>query len=111
MNIAPGRGSRLLLAFIPFVLITIVYMVGSAERRADNPDDKLLPPISEMVETVYRLGFREDRRSGEIVLWADTAASLRRLAIGLGIATAHWLVVGNEASVWCPISEPCSVRS
>ena len=49
MNIAPGRGARLLLALLPFVLIAIVYVVASAERRAVNPDDKLLPPVSEMV--------------------------------------------------------------
>ena len=36
----------MLLALLPFVLIAIVYMVGSAERRAANPDDKLLPPLS-----------------------------------------------------------------
>ena len=30
------------------------------------------------------LAFEPDRRSGEIVLWADTAASLQRLALGLG---------------------------
>ena len=76
MNIAPRRGGRLLLALIPFVLIAFVYVVGSAERRAANPDDKLLPPVSEMVESIGRLAFEEDRRSGEIVLWADTAASI-----------------------------------
>jgi NitT/TauT family transport system permease protein len=94
MNIVPGRGSRILLAFIPFVLIALVYVAGSAERRASNPDDKLLPPISEMVETTNRLAFQEDRRSGEVVLWTDTAASLRRLVLGLGIATAIGLVLG-----------------
>lgn len=94
MNIVPGRGSRILLAFVPFLLIALVYVVGSAQRRAENPDDKLLPPISEMVETTGRLAFQKDRRSGEIVLWTDTAASLRRLVLGLGIATVIGLVFG-----------------
>jgi NitT/TauT family transport system permease protein len=94
MNIAPGRGGRILLAFIPFLLIALVYVVGSAERRAANPEDKLLPPVSEMAETTTTLAFRPDRRSGEIVLWVDTLASLRRLAIGLAIATAIGLVLG-----------------
>ena len=31
---------------------------GSAERHAANPDDKLLPPVSEMVETSKRLRCR-----------------------------------------------------
>jgi NitT/TauT family transport system permease protein len=78
MNIAPGRGGRILLAFIPFLLIALVYVVGSAERRAANPDDKLLPPVSEMAETTTTLAFRPDRR----------------LAIGLAIATAIGLALG-----------------
>src|SRR5215470_57071 len=94
MNIAPRRGSRLLLALIPFVLIAFVYIVGSAERRAANPEDKLLPPVSEMVESIGRLAFEEDRRSGEIVLWADTAASMQRLLMGLAIATLIGLAFG-----------------
>jgi len=94
MNIVPGRGSRLVLSLVPFFIIALVYVVGSAERRAANPEDKLLPPVSEMVTTVHRLAFEPDRRSGEIVLWTDTAASLRRLALGLGIATAIGLVFG-----------------
>ena len=55
MNIVPARGSRLILAIIPLFLIAFVYVIGSAERRADNPDDKLLPSFTEMVETVQRL--------------------------------------------------------
>jgi NitT/TauT family transport system permease protein len=94
MNIAPARGSRLLLAAIPFILIVAVYLVGSAERRAANPEDKLLPPASEMATTIQRLAFEPDRRSGEYVLWVDTAASLQRLALGLGIATAAGLALG-----------------
>jgi NitT/TauT family transport system permease protein len=94
MNVVPQRGARLLLAFIPFVLIAILYVAGSAERRAANPDDKLLPPVAEMADTSRRLAFAPDRRTGEVVLWTDTAASLRRLAIGLGVATAAGLCFG-----------------
>ena len=83
-----------MLTLVPFFIIAFVYVIGSAERRAGNPEDKLLPPVSEMATTVHRLAFEPDRRSGEIVLWTDTAASLRRLALGLGIATAIGLVFG-----------------
>ena len=83
-----------MLTLVPFFIIALVYVIGSAERRAANPDDKLLPPVSEMAATVHRLAFEPDRRSGEIVLWTDTAASLRRLALGLGIATAIALIFG-----------------
>lgn len=94
MNIAPGRGGRLALALLPFVLIAIVYVVASAERRAVNPGDKLLPPVGEMADAVERLALQPDRRSGEVVLWSDTAASLQRLGLGLGIATLAGLAFG-----------------
>jgi len=94
MNVVPGRGARITLAMLPFILIAIIYVIGSAERRAANPDDKLLPPISEMVETSKRLVAEPDRRSGDYVLWVDTAASLQRLALGLGISALTALILG-----------------
>jgi NitT/TauT family transport system permease protein len=99
MNIAPGRGARLVLALLPFALLALAYLVGSADRRATNPDDKLLPPVAEMASAVRRLAFEPDRRSGEIVLWADTAASLQRLAFGLGFAVAIGLVFGLAIAI------------
>ena len=94
MNVVPGRGARIILAMLPFILIAIIYVIGSAERRAANPEDKLLPPVSEMVATSKRLVAEPDRRSGDYVLWADTAASLRRLLLGLGISTLIGLSFG-----------------
>ena len=34
MNIAPGRTSRLMLALVPFVLLALVYVMGSADRKS-----------------------------------------------------------------------------
>lgn len=99
MNIAPGRGTGLLLALLPFALIAFLYVAGSAERRAANPDDKLLPPVSEMAAAVKRVALEPDRRTGDYVLWTDTAASLQRLALGLGIATAGGLIFGLAIGV------------
>jgi NitT/TauT family transport system permease protein len=94
MNVVPPRGGRIILAILPFLLIALIYVIGSAERRSANPDDKLLPPVSEMIATSKRLAAEPDRRSEDYVLWADTAASLRRLALGLGISAAVGLVLG-----------------
>jgi NitT/TauT family transport system permease protein len=94
MNIAPGRAGRLFLAALPFVLIAVLYVAGSTERRAANPNDKLLPPVSEMVDAFYRSAFVPDRRTGEVVLWTDTAASLKRLLLGVGISTLAALCLG-----------------
>src|SRR5882757_4160889 len=95
-----GSGKRgLILGFLPFVLIAAIYLLASAERRAANPDDKLLPPVAEMADTVRRLATEPDRRTEEIVLWTDTAASLQRLAIGLGVATLIALTFGLALGV------------
>lgn len=99
MNIAPGRAGRLVLALLPFALIALVYVVGSAERRTANPNDKLLPPVSEMADAVRRVALEPDRRSGEIVLWTDTSSSLVRLGMGLGIATLIGLALGLAIGV------------
>lgn len=93
MNMQPGR-ARWLLALLPFALIVMVYVVGSAQRRAENPSDKVLPPFGEMSSAIHRVAFEEDKRTGEYLFWSDTGASLERLAIGLSIATALALVLG-----------------
>lgn len=94
MNITPGRGGGALLVLLPFLLVAFLYVAGSAERRAANPNDKLLPPVAEMASAIKRVALEPDRRSGDYVLWTDTAASLQRLALGLGIATAGGLIFG-----------------
>ncbi len=94
MNIVPKQPTGLVLALLPFVLIAAVYLSASAQRRAVNPEDKLLPPMAQMAETVRHLAAEPDRRTGTIVLWADTTASLRRLAAGLGFAALTGLTIG-----------------
>lgn len=94
MNIVPQRGTGLLLALLPFLLIGFLYAVVSAERRAENPGDKLLPPFSEMASTFTRMATEPDKRSGEILLVSDTLASLQRLGLGVGLAAIIGLVVG-----------------
>ena len=46
------------------------------------------------MDAIDRMAVQRDLRSGGILLWADTAASLQRLTIGLGCATAIGLVFG-----------------
>ena len=99
MNIVPAEGPRLFLALLPFLLIAAIYVIGSAERRAANPNDKLLPPVAEMADTAHRLAAEPDQRTGEVLLWADTAASLQRLAIGLGCSVLIGLAFGIAIGV------------
>jgi NitT/TauT family transport system permease protein len=94
VNLKPDKPVAGILAVLPFVLLLIAYMAASSQRLAENPDDKLLPSISTMSETMHRLATEENRRTGEIVLWSDTAASLKRLLTGVVISMALGLGVG-----------------
>jgi NitT/TauT family transport system permease protein len=94
VNLHPGRGPSLLLGLLPFVLIAIAYLLGSNARLAENPDDKLLPSLASFASAIHDFAFTEDARSGTVLLWSDTFASLRRIGIGLGISAALGLVFG-----------------
>ncbi|MDR2637770.1 MAG: ABC transporter permease [Zoogloeaceae bacterium] len=100
VNHHPGRGSRLLLLLLPFIVLLSVYFFGSATRLAANPEDKLLPSAAQMVEAIDQAAFQEDTRSGKYLLWSDTAASLKRLGIGLTIAACVGLALGLLAGTF-----------
>lgn len=94
INRHPGRMGIVYLGLLPFVILIFLYATGSALRLAENPNDKLLPAFSAMADAIIRVAATPDRRTGAILLWADTAASLTRLGIGLAVATAGALVIG-----------------
>jgi NitT/TauT family transport system permease protein len=95
LNARPDRGTALILALLPFALLVAAYLLGSAARLAQNPDDKLLPAPAAMIEAVRAHALEPDRRSGAYLLWSDTAASLRRLGLGITIAAAMALTLGT----------------
>lgn len=97
INRHPDRGSRLLLILLPFALVLLVYFSSSATRLAENPNDKLLPSAGQMADAIDRLAFTEDKRTGQYLFWADSAASLTRLGLGLGIAALAGLTLGIAA--------------
>jgi NitT/TauT family transport system permease protein len=99
INRHPDRGGRLLLILLPFVLLLTLYFMGSAMRLADNPNDKLLPSAAQMADAVDRLAFTEDKRSGGYLFWQDTASSLQRLGLGIGIAAIAGLCLGVLAGI------------
>ena len=94
INQKPSRPVALMLAAIPFIVALAVYAVASHLRLAENPADKLLPSLTQMGEAFWRMAFVPNRRSGELLLWSDTLASLTRLAYGVGISTLLALVLG-----------------
>lgn len=94
INLNPGRVWRIGLALLPFALILLVYISASEARLADNPHDKLLPSFSQMGDAIERLAFQPSKRTGEYLFWQDTASSLQRLGLGMGIAALLGMTLG-----------------
>jgi len=98
INLHPSRGGLVALGMLPFILLAFAYVLGSNIRIAANPDDKLLPTPQTLVDTVKSYAAEEDLRSGEVLLWLDTWASLKRifgaLAISAAIGLAAGLIIG-----------------
>jgi NitT/TauT family transport system permease protein len=99
INRRPSRAGAIAWGAFPFIVAIIVYFIFSALRLADNPNDKLLPGLNAFGAAIRRMAFVRDVRTDEVLLWADTFSSLRRLSIGLAAATAIGLVVGIVTGV------------
>ncbi len=94
INQYPSRSGKVLLGIIPFILILILYIAVSNERLAVNPDDKLMPAFSKIAVAIQKMAFEPSKRTGEYILWSDTAASLKRLGLGVFISAFISLVIG-----------------
>ena len=94
INRKPGRLTGFLLAATPFAAMLGAYAIASHYRRLDNPADKLLPSLEQMIGTFLRMATQPDRRTGDLILWVDTLDSLWRLGIGMAVATVFALVIG-----------------
>lgn len=94
INRRPARVGTFYLGLLPFLVLLFVYAAASSMRRAENADDKLLPGATAIADAVERVALEPDKRTGVVLLWADTAASLTRLAAGLAVAVSLGLVIG-----------------
>lgn len=108
INRQPGRGARWLLALLPLIVLALLYGTASSMRLADNPDDRLLPSLTQMADTVVRMAFTQDPRTGDYLWWRDTWASLQRFGLGLGLAALVGLVLGMAAGVFPLLRAPLS---
>ncbi|MEJ1964240.1 MAG: ABC transporter permease [Gammaproteobacteria bacterium] len=99
VNRIPGRGGAWALGALPFIILAFVYVIASNIRFAANPDDKLLPPPSVIGQTLKEYALEEDKRSGNVLLWLDTWASLERILLALSISAAIGLVFGVATGV------------
>jgi NitT/TauT family transport system permease protein len=94
VNRRPARGPAIALGLMPFILLVFAYLIGSHVRLADNPNDKLLPAPATLAATLHSYAAEEDVRSGDVLFWLDTVASLKRLFIALALSAAIGLSVG-----------------
>jgi NitT/TauT family transport system permease protein len=94
INRYPNRLQTTVLSLLPFAVLLAAYLAASHLRLAANPGDKLLPGPTTLIEAIHRFAFEEDERSGTVLLWTDTAASLKRLLTALGISAAIGMALG-----------------
>lgn len=99
INRHPDRVSTLILSVLPFLLLVALYLLASDARLAENPGDKLMPSLGTLGDALRQLALDEDRRTGQITLWADTGASLTRLGLGLGVSALLGLAFGIALGV------------
>ena len=99
INQVPTKTTNLFLGLLPFLLIVIVYISASAVRLTENPNDKLLPSIEKSMDSMAKLAFEKDNRTGEYILLNDTVFSLKRLAIGITISAIFALVIGISIGI------------
>lgn len=104
LHAQPSRWLKICLASIPFIIVISFYLIQSDIRLEENPQDKLLPSVTQMVEAIDRVAFQPDRRTGEYLLWSDTLSSLRRIGIGMGVATLMALLLGLNMGLFAGLS-------
>ncbi len=84
VNAQPGRTAKIVLPLVPFIICIIAYIITAQIRHQENPKDKLVPTGKQLVDGFRRTAFEADRK-GELRLWVDTLATIRRFAISLAI--------------------------
>jgi len=94
INKKPTRSLAIFLGIIPFLILMVVYQWGSDARKAENPNDKLLPSVSEFQSAIDRMALTPSKRTGEYLFWQDTKSSLQRLLIGVACAAFIGLMLG-----------------
>jgi NitT/TauT family transport system permease protein len=94
INQQPSRIARYALGALPFAIVLLVYSVASKLRHMENPQDRLLPSLTQMAEAVERMAFTPSKRTGEYTMWLDTLASLERIGVGMLVSTVLALLLG-----------------
>jgi NitT/TauT family transport system permease protein len=100
---------RVVVGLAPVLVLVLLYLTTSHIRLQENPDDKLTPSFSKIVEAVKQVTIVPDARTGQYTLLNDTLSSLRRILIGLGAAAIVGLFLGINMGLFpgfSAITEP-----
>lgn len=92
LNRRPGRLGLVYLAALPFVMAVMLYAVIAA--LPVDPPRASPPSLSALAANAWRLATESDVPGQAPLLWVDTLASLRRVALGLALAAAGGLLCG-----------------
>lgn len=90
----PGPIASKVLALLPFAVLVGLYIHTSHVRHEANPQDKLTPTFQQMYTSMKEIITVPDKRSGKVLFFEDSKASLRRLGIGVAISAIGGYVVG-----------------
>jgi NitT/TauT family transport system permease protein len=100
INASPTPALVWLYVVAPIALVAVIYSFDSALYLAANPNGKIVPSFSMMLERIWELAFTQDPRTHTYLLWSDTAASLYRFVTGLVLAAAVGLLLGLNIALF-----------
>lgn len=91
-----------LLSTTLFAILIVAYICIAELRHAVNPDDKLFPTLSQLIAGALRIATFDAH--GNIMLWTDTVASMRRFVLGMFIGSSIAISMGMLMGLF-PIGE------
>ncbi len=100
---------KIILTILPFMLCLGLYLTMSHVRHAENPQDKILPTLSQMADAVHRMAFQEDTRTGKYLMLNDTLSSMMRLLLGITIASFLGMILGIHMGLFPGLESLSSV--
>lgn len=87
------------LPIVPIAIALVLYLNAAHQRRAENPNDKLMPLPADFYKAVMASVTRNEFTE-EIPLVEDLKSSLVIFSIGFGAAVLFSLVVGLHVGAW-----------
>jgi len=84
----------IMLSLLLFAITIAGYEYVSYMRHLENPMDKLFPHISDIVSKFIKYATVEDKRTGDLLLWKDTFASLKIFFTAITISLIMGTITG-----------------